>query len=138
MVLKLKIARALAAIILGVSGVQGAALAACLQSDGAGSWQAYAITAEGGGAFWTRCRLSINSVGTIATNTCTRSDGVTGSMTNGHINLVNATRCTFTGSFNLGGALNTIRHSTLSRDKISVEGVGTFPGGIFSFNLTKL
>lgn len=138
MTLKLKIARTLATIFLGVCGAQGAAYAACTQAEGAGSWQAYAITAEGGSAFWTRCRLSINSVGTIATNTCTRSDGVTGSMTNGHINLVNAARCTFTGSFNLGGDLNTIRHSTLSRDKITVEGVGTFPGGIFSFNLTKL
>lgn len=138
MVLKLKIARTLVGIILGVSGVQGAAYASCTQADGAGSWQAYSIFAESGGSAWLRCRLSINSVGTVATNACTRSDGVTASMTNGHINLVNAARCTFTGSFKLHGILNTIRHSTMSRDKISAEGVGTYPGGIFSFNLTKL
>lgn len=138
MVLKLKIARLLVGAILGICGAQGAAYASCTQADGAGSWQAYAIVAESGGSAWFRCRLSINSVGTVATNTCTRSDGVTGSMTNGKIKLVNSTLCTFNGSFNLGGSLNTIRHLTMSKDKISIEGVGTYPYGIFSFNLTKL
>ncbi len=61
----------------------------------------------------TGVRLDGVAGGSGHSNTCTRSDGVTGSMTNGRINLVDAARCTFTGRFTLGGAVNTIRHSIL-------------------------
>lgn len=132
-----KIIAAIAATIFSLGGAQSA-IAACVQADAAGSWQAYSIAANSAGGYWVRCRLSIGTTGIIAATPCTNSAGNTGNITNGRVSLSDASRCTFTGSFTLGGVTNLIRHSTMSKDKITVEGVGTFPGGIFSFNLTKL
>lgn len=108
--------------------------AACTQSEVAGVWQAYSINSE---VYWVRCRISVNSVGTIANNTCISSIGTSASMTNGRIRLSAGSTCTYTGSFSLGGLAHAIRHATMSKDKISVQGVGTYSGGSFNFNLTK-
>jgi hypothetical protein len=112
-----------------------AASAACTQADVAGRWQAYSINSVGA---WVRCRLSIDGAGNIANNTCITSLNTAVGMTGGKVQLSSGFYCTFTGSFFLGGAPNTIRHSTMARDKFSVEGVGVFPGGAFNFSLTRL
>jgi hypothetical protein len=138
MVTKNRTLGALTGLLVGTLAVQGHAFASCAQIDAAGSWQAYSIASSIGAGNWIRCRMPINAAGTIANNTCTDSLGITATMTGGKLTLTDAARCTFTGSFRLAGASNTIRHATMSLDKKSVEGVGTFPGGIFRFNLTKL
>ena len=112
--------------------------ASCIQADAAGNWQAYAVSSNGN---VTRCKITVNSSGLMSNNTCTQyfsSSSQTGVMTGGKINLSAGSTCTFTGSFNLGGAVNLVRHLTISKDKISAEGIGTFSGGAFSLNLTKL
>lgn len=121
-----------------LTAAPGIAHANCTQPDVAGTWQAYAISASNAGAYWVRCRVSINASGNVANSPCTDSNGGKGTLTNGTVQLKDPNSCTFTGKFTLGGTVNTIRHATMALDKISVEGVGTFPGGIFSVSLTKL
>jgi hypothetical protein len=112
-----------------------AAMSACTQGELAGSWQVYSFNSE---SVWATCRISVNSTGVIATTTCTSQTGQSASFTNGKITLTSAPNCTFKGSFRLGGQLNTVKHSTMSRDKILVQGVGTYSGGSFNFNMTKI
>lgn len=114
------------------------AYSACTQADIAGTWQAYSVGATANGGYWVQCRVSVNSNGTIANNTCIDSGNNAATMTNGKVTLTSSARCTYTGNFRLGGALNTIRHATLAKSKTTAEGVGVFPGGVFRFSLTKL
>jgi len=118
-----------------------AANAACAQTDLTGSWQAYSVNANnannGGSTYWTRCKLVINGSGGIANTTCT-SPFATAPLTLGHATLSVASTCTFTAQFTINGTLNKVLHGTLSRDKEGGQGVGTYAGGLFFFNMTKL
>ena len=130
---------ALSGLLLGAFAVQGVANAACLQRNAAGTWQAYSISSlPSEGSTWVRCKLSISSAGKIKNNTCTDPYGGTYSMVGGKILLSNKKACTFTGYFTLGGIPHTIGHSTMSRDKIRLEGVGWWPTGNFNFTLNKI
>src|SRR4051812_38731405 len=115
----------------------GSANAACVQTDLSGSWQAYSMANNGSSTYWTRCELVINGSGGIANTTCTWPFG-TAPLTLGHATLSAASACTFTAQFTINGTVNRVLHATLSRDKEGGQGVGTFPGGVFFFNITKL
>ena len=52
--------------------------------------------------------------------------------------LQNDYRRTYTAQFTVAGALNRVVHATLSTDKTTVSGVGSFPGGKFIFTMSKL
>ena len=116
-----------------------AAHAACTPADLTGSWQAYAMSVTGGGdAYWSRCKLSINSSGAIANTICVSPLG-NAPLTQGRASLENAAACTFASQFRIAGTLNKVVHGTISKDKEAGQGVGTFPnGGLFMFNMTKL
>ena len=127
-----------AAMILGTAASPSLANAACALSDFAGRWHAYAIAANDTGANWTSCRLVISSTGKITNTTCVITNGSSFAFTNGSIALANATNCTFTARFTFAGLVHTVRHGTLSKDKLIGNAVGTFPGGGFVFNMTRL
>ena len=116
------------------------AQAACPQTDAQGTWQAYSFVVTGEGyPDWSRCKLTVNASGVMAPTTCVyrHNGGATAALTQGHIAL--SPSCIFTAQFRLNGALNTVVHATLSKDKQSANGVGVAPqGGMFIFNLTKL
>ena len=116
-------------------GSAATASAACLLSDAAGVWIGYSYNNTGD---WATCRFTIGSTGIVAPTTCKGSSGETAAFTNGKLTLASGPLCIFTGSFILGGEANTIKHATLSRDKISFEGVGTFADGTFVFSMTKI
>ena len=69
---------------------------------------------------------------------CTNSLGQAGPMINGSAQISAAAACTYTAQFRLGGELNRVVHATLSKDKTTGSGVGTFPGGKFIFTMSKL
>ena len=129
---------AVCGLIFGATAVQGAAMAACLQADVAGTWQAYSLGVGDGGSAWTICRLVVNPRGTAAPTFCTLSNGETVQATRGRLLLRNSANCTFTGEITLGDVPNRIRHATMSRDKNTVEGVGVVTGGIFRFTMTRI
>lgn len=115
-------------------GLTQAAFAACIQGNATGNWQMYGIDGAGG---WVRCKLAINALGNAANTTCVTTSASL-PLTNGRVKLAIGPTCTFNGGFNIAGIAYTIRHATMSLDKITMEGVGSYPGGTFSFNLTKL
>lgn len=112
-----------------------AASAACTQADAKGSWQAYSTNSAGVRIY---CKLSVNAAGTIANSVCTATNGLTAPFSSAKITLFSGPACTFKGSFRIGAELNTVRHATMTRDKLAIEGVGTYPGGSFSFSLIRL
>lgn len=112
--------------------------AACLQSDLSGTWQIYTVGANSSQVWWTRCKVSVNGAGTMSNGSCSNSLGQTGAITSGNAKMTVGALCTFTAQFHLGGALNQVVHATLSRDKTTGSGVGTFSGGGFMLSMTKL
>jgi hypothetical protein len=133
----------LAAIISGVAMLLTPAVAnaACSQSNLTGVWQAY--TAGVGGAVpafnWVRCKIRIADTGAIANTTCTTMAGASVALTNGVATLTIPGTCTFVTQFEIAGALYHVKHATLGpTDKRIGNGVGTFQGGGFAFNMTRL
>ncbi len=116
--------------------------AACVQGDLAGTWQVYSHgwdNAAGGFLWWNRCKVTFNASGTMTAGTCVASkNGEGGPISNGSGTLTVANACTFTAQFTVGGLLNRVVHSTMSKDKEVVTGVGTFSGGAFSFQMSRL
>jgi hypothetical protein len=116
-------------------GLSQTAYAACTQADAAGSWQTYSINSE---AVWVSCKINVSTTGTIANTNCFSSFGSSGLFSSGKLKLTSASACTYVGSFKLNGATNTVRSATMTKDKLIVNGVGTYAGGSFNFNMTKL
>jgi hypothetical protein len=134
----MRFSRSVAAVCAAASLLTPAAAgAACLQADLAGTWQAYALSHNASTDYWSRCKLTINTSGGIANTTCVSPLG-NALLTNGHATLSAGSTCTFTAQFTLAGAVNRVVHGTINRDKLSGTGVGTFPGGVFLFTITKL
>jgi hypothetical protein len=129
-----QIALALAATLT----LSTAANAACNQTDFVGVWQIYSAGWDNSGSWWTRCKVRINSGGPMSNGRCSNSLGQSGPMTNGSATLFSAAACTYRAQFRLGGDLNKVVHGTLSKDKTTGSGVGTFPGGKFIFTMSKL
>jgi hypothetical protein len=120
---------------LVLCGASHAALSACTQADTRGNWQAYSTNSSGLSVY---CKLGVSATGTISNSTCTATNGVSANFTNGKITLSSGPSCTFKGSFRLGGELNSVKSATMTRDKLIIQGVGTYPGGNFTFNLIRL
>ena len=55
----------------------------------------------------------------------------------GNVFLSNRPNCAFTGSLNLDGGTNTIK-LTLSQDKSTGNGYGSFSGELMLFSLTRV
>ncbi len=120
---------------LSILGMSVGAQASCLQNTVGGVWQAYSFNNSGG---WVSCRLIINSAGTVGRSTCTTSSGEATVLTRGKLTLNSGPYCTFTGSFRLGTVVHSIEHATVARGKSSMEGVGKFQDGSFTFSMTKI
>ena len=103
----------------------GVAHATCLQSDLAGTWQAYTFSDAGN---WTRCKLTINDTGKIANTTCTAVAG-NGALTQGSVTVTAPAKCTFTAQFKIDDERHRVLHGTFSPSLEIGHGVGTFPGG---------
>jgi hypothetical protein len=125
------------AVLAATIACSTAANAACNQTDLTGIWQIYSTAWDNSGAWWSRCQVKINAGGTMSNGQCANSLGQSGPMTNGSATIVAAAACTFRAQFRLGGDLNRVVHATLSRDKTTGSGVGTFPGGKFNFTMSK-
>jgi hypothetical protein len=123
-----------------LAGVQQAG-AVCKQSDIAGTWASYIVGAGPTADYWLHCTLKISSVGTFTPtgSICIASTGLTASA-EGSLKLANAEFCSYKGVIELtkGTAENFVNHATLAIDKNSAEGIGTFEGGGFSFNLVRI
>jgi hypothetical protein len=128
-----RIALALAATL----AFSTAANAACNQADFDGVWQIYSAGWDNSGSWWSRCKVRINTAGAMSNGRCSNSLGQSGPMTNGSATIVAAAACTFRAQFRRGRDLNRVVHPTLSRDKTTGSGVGTFPGGKFNFTMSK-
>jgi hypothetical protein len=115
--------------------------AVCKQSDIAGTWASYTVGAGPTADYWLHCVLRISATGkfTAASSSCAASSGLT-STADGSLTLMNPTICAYKGVIGLtkGTADNVINHATLAFDKNSAEGIGTFEGGGFSFNLVRI
>ncbi|HTJ63644.1 MAG TPA: hypothetical protein VL899_07525 [Alphaproteobacteria bacterium] len=131
-----------AAAVVGVmlGGIQDAD-AACSQADVAGVWASYTVGADVRGDYWLQCTLRIapNGKFTASSSSCIASSGLK-SAAEGSLTLANAATCAFKGGIVLtkGTAENFINHATLAFDKNTAEGIGTFEGGGFSFNLVRI
>lgn len=128
-----------AAFALRLIGPATEALAACNQADVAGSWQAYSFSYKRGyEPYWVRCQLEVKSNGVIdyPTSSCVSNLGGAGPVF-GVLQLIGSQGCIFNGYVQWGGVRNEISRATMNRSKDHLDGVGTFPGGIFHFNVTK-
>jgi hypothetical protein len=115
----------------------GNAFASCSQGDVQGVWHIYTMNAVGA---VTRCSISMNSNGGITGSQCGYWSG--GSQTSattasGKITLNNGEKCTFGGSMNIGGLTHNIRELTMSQQKTTGDGFGTYSGGQFLISATK-
>ena len=123
-------------LALALSLVSGAALADCNQSSLKGNWQSYSAGWDGKDAFWKRCTFKINGKGEVTDGTCQLSRGTPAAMT-GEFKLTDEAACTYTAQLKSPDA-NRLVQGTLSRDKITGMGVGSFPGGTFIAVMTKI
>ncbi len=123
-----------AALVLAPAG----AGAACKLKDLKGNWVAYSTGIDADSANWSTCYLRINGKGKITKSSCGDSDGTEPKLTNGSFKMPDRKLCSYTASFNFEGVKNVVEHGTLAEDKATGNGVGTFPGGIFIFSLTKV
>jgi hypothetical protein len=118
-----------------------AANATCTQADAMGTWASYMVGLDVKTDYWVHCTLKIDATGkfTAKTSSCTADSGLI-SPAEGTFHLINGTVCAFKGGIQLtkGTAENFINHATLGFDKHTAEGVGTFEGGGFSFNLVRI
>ena len=136
-----KITRRLCGAVLGlmVAVQAGQAMAACTQADAAGSWQVYSFGYQRGyEPYWVRCDLQVkpNGVFDNSTSACSNSNGGSAN-TFGFVRLIGTQGCIFNGYIYVGGTRSDITRATMNRSKDHVDGVGTFPGGLFFFNMTK-
>lgn len=115
----------------------GVSVAACALSDVGGLWQVYSVGNTGA----VRCIVKVSGAGVIDQNnsTCVFTDGTSTRM-RGNLVLNSPSRCTFSGSVTYisDGFVNRVRHSTLTKDKLSGSGIGTATGGFFLFTLVRL
>jgi len=129
------------AVALAVFTTVPAAHATCTQADATGTWASYTVGLDVSTDYWIHCTLKIDATGkfTAKTSSCTVDSGLI-SPAEGTFHLINGNLCAFKGGIILtkGTAENVINHATLSIDKHTAEGVGTFEGGGFSFNLVKI
>lgn len=133
--------------ILAGAGQAGSALAACAQSDVAGTWQAYSLIAPltsspVGGAqslpYWYRCTFSIKPSGEInkQNSVCTNQANVNTPVSGTITTIGNG--CILHGYYQIGNVRITVSRGAMSRTKDHVDGVGSAPSGIVIFNATKL
>ena len=143
-VLNLKtIVRRLGSVGLGIlfAFQAGQVMAACVQTDVAGSWQVYMMDVDyrpGQRPSWTRCTLVVkpNGVFENTSSSCASSDGAVANVF-GLFRLIGTQQCIFNGYVNGNGARGEFTRATMNRTKDHVDGVGTYPGGILFFNMTK-
>ena len=126
--------RVLAVVLAGLT-LSSTANATCTQANMVGTWEAYSLSAQTG--IWTRCKMTVTTTGAFTNASCVDLDANAAPVT-GNVKLLNGALCAFNGKIVAGGETSTIKHMTLSQDKITAEGVGTFPGGTFIFSLTKI
>ena len=113
--------------------------AACTQAQAAGTWAAYSVGAQSGSVYWIKCTLTIKTNGAFSAGSCIQSNGAS-SPASGTVKLTNAANCTYSGSitFTADGVTSTVNQATLSQSKELVDGVGTFLGGGFAFNMVRI
>jgi hypothetical protein len=129
-----KIAAVLVSVIMLCA--PASAYAACVQSDLAGAWQLYHTI----GAVWHRCAVVIRSGGAMDSAGCRISgNAVTQPLTDGRATLVSHQNCVFTASYKVGELRFDVEHATLSRDKQTAAGGGSFTGdyNFFTINMIK-
>ena len=129
------------AVILGilVASQPIQAVAGCTQADVAGNWQVYSFSYQRGyEPVWVRCTLQIkgNGVFNNSDSACANNFGQ-GANGFGILRLIGTQGCIFDGYIYLGGERNDVTRATMNASKDHLDGVGTFPGGIFFFNGSK-
>jgi hypothetical protein len=126
-------------ISFGVGMLQvSATLAECAPADMQGVWQIYSINSDGEVI---QCRVAIGPMGSMSNGDCliyfsSRAEAAV--LSSGRIILSSSKTCTYKGSFELNGTVNTLRHVTLSSAKNEGQGIGTYLGGSFMLNISKL
>jgi hypothetical protein len=134
--------RTLSAVtLLGVL-VSTQAVAACSQSNVAGTWTAYSVSEPNGDLGFVACTLVINSAGTFGpTNSVCGSSVASGTTkAKGTVTLLDGPSCSYKGSITLisYGETDSVKLATLSLSKDTVSGVGIGQsGGAFVFNMVK-
>ena len=116
-------ARALSFVMFMVlGGLAGQAGAVCAQTDGTGTWYAFAVagnSARGGFDSYVRCKIVLNSLGTVlTTSACKGRDDVGvyyASVTGGLVKVWPG--CAITGYLILGGARYTIEYGQMAQSK---------------------
>jgi hypothetical protein len=124
-----------ALILAAVINAPTASLASCAKSDLVGTWQFYASYSDNN---WVRCKIAINSSGTVTSATCAQATGAGVAFSNGSFRIAAASTCTFTAQFSFNAVLNRVVHATLSRGKTTAVGVGLSQGGNFSYMMDKI
>lgn len=115
--------------------IAGSAWAACAPSDVAGTWRVF-VSSHGTSQTlgWQRCTIDVLASGDIATSSfCRDSDGNRANIL-GSSRFVLGSTCDISGIIKLGGGVTErIVDGQLSRDKLSMAGVATDPGGPSTF-----
>jgi hypothetical protein len=116
------------------------ASAACPSANAAGLWRLYAGSSNQSGAYWVKCTLVLGKDGKLGSaSNCQTSWGLN-SLVTGSITVTAPALCTLTGSltFTSGGNVGTVTEATMSQDKKSATGVGTFSGDGFQFTMLRV
>jgi len=132
----------IAAAVLSPTG----ASALCSQADLTGTWWAYSLTFAKTSAYkqpiYQRCKWIVASNGDVAETDCFDSTGRGGPITQTVAKMTSAAICNMDAEYKFLGATYHVSHSTMSRDKLTIQGVGTFSGpglsGLFTIALVKL
>jgi hypothetical protein len=105
--------------------------AACNNANLHGLWKLYAGSSNQSTAYWVKCTLVVEGDGKVGSaSSCQTSWGMN-SLVTGSVSITTPALCTLIGSltFTTGGAVGTVTDATMSQDKKSVTGVGSFSGG---------
>lgn len=125
-------------LVMALALAQGSAHAACALGTIQGKWKAYSSGSDRGATYWRSCLINISANGTITNPSCLDSIGSTLTATQGKVQLQSGANCAYSATFRFAGQNNRVDNMTLSRDRETVYGVGSFPGGHFIFSMVKI
>jgi hypothetical protein len=112
-------------------------MAACTQADISGQWQATSSGYGGGKFYRAECTLNVGANGAVSGSSCTNTQGQAGAMSDARLTLSSGANCSYRGSFIWFNTLHQLTQLTLTADKKSGNGAGTFEKGNFTFVMTR-
>ncbi len=123
-------------IAISLLFVSASASAACNKASAAGKWETFMNTVDTTSG-WKSCTLlvSVGGIVNAGSSTCITDTGASEAVQGGTLNAAN--NCALTGNVTINNITYTLSDGQISRNKFNSSGVGTYSGGIFSFNAIK-